>query len=144
MSWRMFKCFAVTVLFCVGAGWILGQGLAWSAGDPVCNEEKMSNEQHCDAEFDEDTYCAKRLIGEECTGTPGAAGNPSSGPKWSIECIEGDLNTDHCETEDEAKCLQKYNCVAPSLSCEAGTVYTPEAWWKTTKAISPSCVVGGS
>lgn len=145
MSWRSLKCCVAMVLFCVGVGWIFSYGLAWGV---ECNKKRLSTNAHCDAGYDAQTYCSQRSINPEsdCTSQPGASGFTvgGGGPEWPPGCddpADPPVNSHHCELEDpDPNCLKKYNCVMPPLGfCEPGTAYTPEAWYTSDKAISPSC-----
>ena len=150
MSWRTLKCSVAMVLFCVGAGWILGQGLAW--GSVICNKKQMENNKRCDDGYDNSTYCVSRST-STCTAQPGSdLISVPSGASWAQSCSEPSaVNTAHCVMQEEDEpCLQKYNCVIATTMigeeeieyCKAGMTWEPQAWWYTPKALSPTCTPG--
>jgi hypothetical protein len=143
MSWRSLKCCVAMVLLCVGVGCIFVYGLAWGV---ECNTKRLENNAHCDAGYHDLTYCSQRLAtSAQCTLQPGAAGDfvGGSGPEWSPGCHgPGVINTDHCVVQEEANCLQKYNCVEEGGQCQTGPAYTIEGedtYYQSRKGISPSC-----
>lgn len=144
MSWRSLKCCVAMVLFCVGVGWIFVCGLAWGV---ECNMKKLEKSAHCDAGYHDLTYCSQRpgTAGQCTIQQPGAAGDivGESGPEWSPGCYgPGVINTDHCVVQQEAKCLQKYNCVEEGGQCKIGPAYTIEGentYYQSPKGTSPSC-----
>lgn len=153
MCWKTLKSPVAMVVLCVGAGWILSQGLAWGIG--TCNTKKVKNgsAEDCDVDYADSTWCShSSRQGSEsgCETQLGADGSKGSGAgSWYQECEEGGENSNHCVLNGK-KCLQKYDCVYDDSDpfndkpCQADSEHTPEAWWYTNEATSPDCVVGGS
>lgn len=145
MSSRRLKCCVAMVVFCVGVGWIFGYGLALGVD---CNTKRLLAKTHCDADYDELTYCSHRGGQSTCESQPGAEGDTvgGSGEEWSPGCNDGvGVNSDHCELEEpDGNCLQKYNCCynTETGGCWAGSAYKPDGvdtYYQSDKARSPSC-----
>jgi len=136
MSWRTLMCSAAMVVFCVGAGWLLGQGLAWGA---VCNKKPLKSATKCDSNFPDGTDCGGRSS-SDCEASLGAD-YKATAPSWAPGCNSAGSNKwDHCVMQSsDQNCLQKYYCDYSYSFCGLGAAYSPTSYWTAPKAISPSC-----